>query len=49
MKASLMVTCLGDFFFPECGVATVNLLRRLGVEVDFPGGWRTSEPDSKAG
>ena len=37
MKTSMMVTCLGDFFFPECGVATVNLLRRLGVEVDFPG------------
>jgi L-lactate dehydrogenase complex protein LldE len=31
-----MVTCLGDAFFPEVGVATVELLRRLGVEVDFP-------------
>jgi L-lactate dehydrogenase complex protein LldE len=31
-----MVTCLGDALFPDVGVATVRLLRRLGVEVDFP-------------
>ena len=31
-----MITCLGDAFFPDVGVATVRLLRRLGVEVDFP-------------
>jgi L-lactate dehydrogenase complex protein LldE len=31
-----MVTCLGDVFFPDVGAATVRLLRRLGVEVDFP-------------
>ena len=31
-----MVTCLGDALFPDVGVATVQLLRRLGVEVDFP-------------
>ncbi len=31
-----MVTCLADALFPEVGVATVKLLRRLGVEVDFP-------------
>jgi L-lactate dehydrogenase complex protein LldE len=31
-----MVTCLGDALFPEVGVATVRLLRRLGVDVDFP-------------
>ena len=31
-----MVTCLGDALFPEVGVATVRLLRRLGVAVDFP-------------
>jgi L-lactate dehydrogenase complex protein LldE len=36
-KVSLMVTCLGDGLFPEVGVATVRLLRRLGVMVDFPG------------
>jgi L-lactate dehydrogenase complex protein LldE len=31
-----MVTCLGDALFPNVGVATVRLLRRLGVDVDFP-------------
>jgi L-lactate dehydrogenase complex protein LldE len=31
-----MVTCLGDTLFPEVGVATVRLLRRLGVSVAFP-------------
>jgi L-lactate dehydrogenase complex protein LldE len=36
LKVSLMITCLGDAFFPSAGVATVKVLRRLGVEVDFP-------------
>src|SRR6187431_3589057 len=36
LHASLMITCLGDTFFPDVGVATVKLLRRLGVTVDFP-------------
>ncbi len=36
MRVSLMITCLGDALFPAVGVATVKLLRRLGVEVDFP-------------
>ncbi len=36
MKVSLMVTCLGDVFFPNVGLATVRLLRRLGVDVGFP-------------
>jgi L-lactate dehydrogenase complex protein LldE len=31
-----MVTCLGDALFPDVGLAAVRLLRRLGVEVDFP-------------
>ena len=35
-KVSLMITCLGDALFPEVGVATVRLLRRLGCEVQFP-------------
>ena len=29
-------TCLGDALFPDAGKATVRLLRRLGVEVEFP-------------
>jgi L-lactate dehydrogenase complex protein LldE len=33
-----MITCLGDVFFPEVGVAVVKLLRRLGVTVEFPEG-----------
>ena len=35
VNVSLMVTCLGDALFPDVGVATVRLLRRLGVAVDF--------------
>jgi L-lactate dehydrogenase complex protein LldE len=31
-----MITCLADALFPDVGIATVKLLRRLGVEVDFP-------------
>jgi len=37
-RASLMVTCLGDLFFPEVGVSIVRLLRRLDVAVDVPAG-----------
>jgi L-lactate dehydrogenase complex protein LldE len=36
VKVALLVTCLGDTFFPEVGLATVRLLRRLGVDVLFP-------------
>ena len=35
-RASLFATCLVDQLYPEVGVSTVRLLRRLGVEVDFP-------------
>lgn len=35
-KASLFVTCIVDQLYPQVGVATVSLLRRLGVEVSFP-------------
>lgn len=37
-SAALMVTCLGDMFYPEVGVKIVRLLRRLGVRVEFPAG-----------
>lgn len=33
-----MVTCINDALFPDTGKAVVSLLRRLGVEVDFPEG-----------
>lgn len=36
MRAALLVTCLADVLRPEVGVATVKLLRRLGVDVEFP-------------
>lgn len=35
-EVSLMVTCLGDVFFPDAGTATVQILRRLGISVQFP-------------
>ena len=38
MRVALQVTCLNDALFPDVGRATVTLLRRLGVEVDFPVG-----------
>jgi L-lactate dehydrogenase complex protein LldE len=36
MRVALMVTCVNDAMFPEAGKAVVTLLRRLGVDVDFP-------------
>ena len=36
MKVSLFITCLVDQIFPEVGMSMVSVLRRLGVEVDFP-------------
>jgi L-lactate dehydrogenase complex protein LldE len=35
-RVALFVTCLGDAFYPQVGEATVRLLHRLGVAVDFP-------------
>lgn len=36
VRASLFVTCLGDHFYAGAAASAVRLLRRLGVEVDFP-------------
>lgn len=36
MKVSLFITCLADHFYPQVGEAVVHLLRRQGVEVEFP-------------
>jgi L-lactate dehydrogenase complex protein LldE len=36
MKVALFVTCLNDTMFPGTGQAAVRLLRRLGVDVEFP-------------
>jgi L-lactate dehydrogenase complex protein LldE len=35
MRASLFITCYNDTLFPETGRATVSLLERLGVSLDF--------------
>jgi len=36
MKVSLFITCLVDQIFPEVGMSMAAVLRRLGVEMDFP-------------
>ncbi len=36
MRVALFATCLADQLFPEVAVASVKLLRHLGVTVDFP-------------
>ncbi|MBB3042490.1 L-lactate dehydrogenase complex protein LldE [Nocardioides soli] len=36
MRVALMVTCINDALYPDTGRAVVTLLRRLGVEVEFP-------------
>jgi L-lactate dehydrogenase complex protein LldE len=36
MRVALMVTCINDALFPDAGKAVVTLLRRLGVDVEFP-------------
>src|SRR3954447_13317343 len=38
MRVALMVTCVNDAMFPDVGKAVVRLLRRLGVDVEFPEG-----------
>lgn len=36
IRASLFITCLVDQLTPQVGESMVKVLRRLGVEVDFP-------------
>ncbi|HEU5037925.1 MAG TPA: (Fe-S)-binding protein [Nocardioides sp.] len=36
MRVALMVTCINDALYPGTGQAVVRLLRRLGVDVEFP-------------
>ena len=36
MRVALLIACFNDTLFPETGRATVNLLERLGHQVDFP-------------
>jgi L-lactate dehydrogenase complex protein LldE len=36
MRVALFITCFNDTMFPRTGKAVVELLERLGCEVDFP-------------
>jgi L-lactate dehydrogenase complex protein LldE len=36
MKVGLVVPCYVDAFFPEVGIAALELLERLGIEVEYP-------------
>jgi L-lactate dehydrogenase complex protein LldE len=36
MKAALFIPCYVDALFPEVGIATLELLERLGVKVEYP-------------
>jgi L-lactate dehydrogenase complex protein LldE len=36
MKVAVLVTCINDALFPDTGKSVFRLLRRLGVDPDFP-------------
>ncbi|XBS70749.1 (Fe-S)-binding protein [Acerihabitans sp. KWT182] len=36
MKTALFIPCFIDAYFPEVGIATLELLERLGCDVDYP-------------
>ena len=36
IKVSLFATCIIDQLFPQVGASVVRVLRRMGVDVDFP-------------
>ncbi len=36
VNASIFITCLVDQLYPEVGQSMVNILRKLGVNLDFP-------------
>ena len=38
MRVALFVPCYVDQFYPKVAIATLNLLTRLGVDVEFPTG-----------
>ncbi len=35
-RVSLFVTCMVDMLYPQTGMSVVEVLRHLGIEVDFP-------------
>ena len=38
MKVSLFIPCFIDQFYPQVGISMVQVLERLGCEVDYPEG-----------
>ena len=36
MKVGLFIPCYVDALFPEVGIATLELLERLGIDVVYP-------------
>lgn len=38
MRVALFIPCYVDLIYPQVGVSTVRVLRKLGVEVAYPGG-----------
>jgi L-lactate dehydrogenase complex protein LldE len=36
MKVALFIPCFIDAFYPEVGIASLELLERFGIEVDYP-------------
>lgn len=36
MKVGLFIPCYIDQFYPQVGIATLTLLERLGIEVEYP-------------
>ncbi|KUZ02508.1 Fe-S oxidoreductase [Burkholderia territorii] len=36
MKVALFIPCFIDAFYPDVGIATLQLLERLGCDVDYP-------------
>lgn len=36
MKVALFIPCFIDAFYPEIGIATLELLERFGINVDYP-------------
>jgi Cysteine-rich domain len=36
MRVGLMIPCYVDAFYPEVGIATLELLEKLGVDVEYP-------------
>ena len=36
MRVGLLISCYVDVFYPEVGIATLQLLEKLGVDVEYP-------------